>query len=244
MQGLEMKTHVLNGIFAVNKPAGVSSAQCLDLVKHKLRTALGLTKIKNKQNIVKLGHGGTLDPMAEGVLVVGVGDGCKRLTGFLSGNKEYRFDLLLGTHYDTFDITGKPLESAEYNQVTEESVLEVLPKFTGDIVQKPPSYSALRIDGKRAYDLARKGQEVELAARPIRIDSLTLDSFSTPTLSFTAQVGGGCYIRSLCVDMAEALGTKGAMSKLIRSRQGQFSLPACLSIEDCEDLEKVKSVLQ
>lgn len=239
-----MKSHVLNGIFAVYKPAGVTSARCLDLVKEKLRIALGLQKNKYKENAVKLGHGGTLDPMAEGVLVVGVGDGCKRLTTFLSGNKEYRFELLLGTHYDTYDTTGNALATAEYGHITEEAVRELMPKFTGDIVQMPPVFSALRVDGKRAYDLARKGVEVELASRSIHVDSLTLDSFALPTLSFTAQVGGGCYIRSLCVDIAEALGTKGAMSKLIRSQQGQYRLAACLSVEECQDLERVKSVLQ
>lgn len=242
----------LNGIFAVNKPCGISSAAYLDLIKKQIATVMfGVNSDKRKKQLrkIKMGHGGTLDPMAEGVLVVGIGDGCKRLSGFLSGNKEYKFDLLLGKHYDTFDVTGKVLDTLDYSQVTLQHLLSILPTFIGDgVMQRPPAFSALRIDGKRAYDMARQGETMpEMKARPVKIESLTVDSFDLPTITITAQVGGGCYIRSLCVDIADALGTKGAMAKLQRTRQGQFGLSDCVPIDDkaeCLDLDELKSVLK
>jgi tRNA pseudouridine55 synthase len=246
------KLQKLNGIFAVYKPPGITSAKFLDRVKERLLNACGVNvQKKNFNKLLKMGHGGTLDPMAEGVLVVGVGDGCKRLSTFLSGGKEYLFELTLGKHYDTYDVTGKLLEEAEYGHVTEEMVRdEVIPKFVGEIMQAPPAFSAIRIDGQRSYDLARANSKnpdgkapAELPARPILIESLTLKNFDLPRMDFVASVGGGCYIRSLCVDMAAAMRSKGAMSKLVRTRQGQLTLADCLQLTDVDDIGRVQGVL-
>lgn len=242
----------LNGIFAVHKPPGITSAKFLDMVKAHLLGLCGIdAKKHHAHKLIKMGHGGTLDPMAEGVLVVGVGEGCKRLSSYLSGTKQYRFELTLGKHYDTYDITGKCLEEAPFEHVTRNQVEDILPRFTGEIMQKPPAFSALRIDGRRAYDIARKHSKksdstepaVDLQARPITINTLTLDRFELPAVECTADVGGGCYVRSLCVDMAAALNTKGAMSKLVRVKQGQFTLTDCLHLADLTDLERVRSVM-
>ena len=251
----------LNGVLAVYKPKGVTSAQFLDKIKFKIINAAfgpdtrpsSKGKHKKTNKLLKMGHGGTLDPMAEGVLVIGLGSGCKRMADFLSGSKEYQFELLLGDHYDTFDCTGKLLESKPFDHVTPDTVTrQIIPRFTGEIMQRPPLYSAIRVNGKRAHSLAREQSENgeildELPARPVTVHSLTLDAFDLPRLQMTAAVGGGCYIRSLCVDMANSMGTVGTMSKLLRSKQGSFSLNDCVRMfDDGEqvDLDLLKSLLK
>lgn len=191
---------------------------------------------------LKVGHGGTLDPMASGVLVIGLGGGCKALTAFLSGSKTYRATGSFGKAFDTLDCTGTVteeqaelppgLEEPAFNQILQE-------RFVGDIMQRPPAFSALRVNGERAYDLARQQKAVELPERPVRIDSIRLLAWDPPEFRMEVVCGGGTYIRSLIDDSARAAGALAAMYGLERTQQGPFTLEDCLQVSDCADLELI-----
>ena len=153
----------LNGVFAVFKPAGETSARTIDRLKNTLiRTALGPSAsnkhaFKNLSRQIKVGHGGTLDPMATGVLVVGLNSGCKELGKYLTGSKSYLAEGRFGEHFDTLDRTGKMLQMDEEWEVKVDKVQEIIPKFVGEaVMQVPPAFSAIHVNGKRAYDIARK----------------------------------------------------------------------------------------
>lgn len=221
----------------------------------------------------KVGHGGTLDPLASGVLVIGVGRGCKALTGYLSGSKAYEATAQFGTAFDTLDCTGQIVKTAEIPEgLTEESFNALLQeKFTGEIMQRPPAFSAIRVNGQRAYDLARKHQESNnqdktdenkdtvpledtpappttgypvLEARPVKIEGIRLLSWTLPEFRMEVECGGGTYIRSIIADAAEAVGCVAAMYGLVRTKQGPFALESCLDIESCADLDSLAAVMQ
>lgn len=235
----------LNGILPLFKPSGITSADALEQLKKELQRLAGLKKpLNHKQlsKLLKVGHGGTLDPMATGVLVVGLGSGCKQLQECLSGGKGYRLKARFGAHYDTYDSTGKVLEEKAFDNVNEALLRAAMKKFTGEIMQRPPAFSAVHVQGKRAYELARSGESVELPAKPVRIDSFELVSYSAEGGDWEAEVmcGGGTYIRSLIVDVAAALGTVAYMTELTRTQQGPFTLEHCLKLNalDLEVIEK------
>ena len=154
----------LNGVFAVNKPAGISSAAAVSKIKHYILSNFKLgTKERSKLfKKLKVGHGGTLDPLASGVLVIGVGEGCRRLADFLKGPKSYRATAKFGVHYDTLDITGKLLFTDKNPPtLSNQNLEEACKKWVGEILQKPPAFSALKINGERAYKISRqKSSEV------------------------------------------------------------------------------------
>ncbi|GBB92016.1 hypothetical protein RclHR1_19500002 [Rhizophagus clarus] len=162
-----------HGLFAINKPSGLSSVTALNKIK----------KFYSKQlkNKLKLGHGGTLDPLASGVLVIGVNDGCKRLQEYINCNKTYEAIGILGLATDTYDSEGKIIATGPTKHITKEYISQIISKFTGNIMQVPPVYSALKMEGRRLYEYARKGSSLpkDLQARPARIDSLSLLNFTT-----------------------------------------------------------------
>lgn len=177
----------LNGVFAVFKPAGETSARTIDRVKNSLiRLALG-PAASNKQLFkrfsrqIKVGHGGTLDPMATGVLVVGLNSGCKELGKYLTGTKSYVAEARFGEHYDTLDRTGKLLQSDEGWEEGVKRVPEIIPKFIGEaVMQVPPAFSAIHVNGKRAYEIARKESEsTDTASEPVTVDAETTSDPAT-----------------------------------------------------------------
>ena len=217
---------MVNGWIILDKPVGLGSTQAVAAVKRNLRQA--------GQGKVKVGHGGTLDPLASGVLPIALGEATKLCGRMLDASKAYAFTVRFGVETDTLDLEGKPVaESAHLPSLAE--VTAVLPRFTGPIEQVPPAYSALMVDGARAYDLARAGQAVELKARAVTVRDLRIvagagDALEEVTLE--ADVSKGTYIRSLARDIARALGTVGHVTMLRRLRAGPFNLSQAISLDN------------
>ena len=219
------------GLFAVFKPAGVTSAQVTNTIKRILQRGRG----EDAPRGLKVGHGGTLDQDAEGVLVIGVGEDCKKLQTFLQGGKEYDAIGRLGVATNTLDSSGTVVEEKSWDHVTKERLLNTLENFKGAQLQTPPAISALKIRGKRMSDLVRMGManDIELKPRAITISKLELVDFSPPTFRIIVACSKGTYIRSLISDIGKNLGTVAHMKYLCRTRQGQyFSLENALSQND------------
>lgn len=217
----------MTGILCLNKPAGITSFQAVRLVR-------GITGEK------KAGHCGTLDPEATGVLPIMLGGATRFLEFLPTTPKAYRAVLQLGVRTDTLDMTGTLLETREVT-VSRKDLEQVLPQFAGDILQVPPMYSAIKKDGVRLYDLARKGEEVEREPRPVTIYSLTLlpdgtDGTDPAKGEYVLEVScsGGTYIRTLIDDLGAALGCGAAMAKLLRSEVGVFRLKGAVTLEELE----------
>lgn len=209
----------MNGILLVNKPAGMTSHD----VVHRVRK-LCHTK--------KVGHCGTLDPDATGVLVLCVGKATKALQFLMSENKEYVATLSLGQATDTYDSSGKVIKEKEFQGI--EHLDEVIQSFIGQQLQMPPIYSAIKVKGKKLYEYARENKEVQIEPRPITIHQIEILKQYDHFIEMKVSCSKGTYIRSLCVDIAEKLGYPGHMSHLIRTKSGQFCLENCYSLEDIE----------
>lgn len=213
---------MMNGIINVYKEKGYTS---FDVVA-KLR---GILKTK------KIGHTGTLDPDAEGVLPVCLGKATKVCDLLTDKDKEYEAVMLLGTVTDTQDVSGEVLEQKEVD-VTEEEVRNAIMSFVGDYMQVPPMYSALKVNGKKLCDLARAGVTVERAARPVRILDITILSVELPRVRMRVACSKGTYIRTLCQDIGAKLGCGACMESLLRTRVAQFALEDALRLEEIEAL--------
>ena len=218
---------MVDGWIILDKPLGLGSTQGVAAVKRNLRQA-GFGK-------VKVGHGGTLDPLATGVLPIGIGEATKLCGRMLDASKVYTFTVQFGAETDTLDLEGRIVAESPLRPAL--SDLEAaLSAFRGPIEQVPPAYSALMIDGERAYDLARAGQVVELKSRSVTIHTLTLDCTDGPRqalqcATLTVHVSKGTYIRSLARDIARALGTVGHVTMLRRLRAGPFDLSGAISLD-------------
>lgn len=223
----------INTVVAIVKKEGITSAELVELIKLKLKR-LG---IKNK---IKVGHGGTLDKDAEGVMVVGIGDGTKELQNYLKGSKEYIATGILGVGTSTYDRDGDIICEKPFTHVDEDKLKNVLKKYKGVIDQVPPIYSALKINGKRASDAARNGEKVELKSRKIKIYNMELVGFDSPRFTFKVECSGGTYVRSLIYDIGKDLDTCAYMSKLVRVKQGDFTLENAITIDKLtmDDLTK------
>ncbi|SHI52232.1 tRNA pseudouridine(55) synthase TruB [Pseudobutyrivibrio xylanivorans] len=213
-----------SGIINVYKEAGFTS---FDVVA-KLR---GILKIK------KIGHTGTLDPDATGVLPVCIGKATKLCDMLTDKDKVYECVMLLGVETDTYDMSGRILEKKSVD-VTEAQVQEALSAFVGDIMQVPPMYSALKINGKKLYELAREGKEVERKPRPVTIFSIDILSMKLPEVSIRIHCSKGTYIRSLCHDVGEKLGCGCAMKSLVRTRVSQFDISDAKTLDEIERIVK------
>lgn len=207
----------MNGIVIVDKPAGWTSQD----VTARLRRVF---------NTRRIGHGGTLDPMATGVLPVFVGRATRGVEFFEHAEKAYEAVLRLGITTDTEDITGTVLERREAN-VTREALEAALEAFRGEILQIPPMYSALKVDGQKLCDLARKGKEVERKPRPITIHELELLNLEGSLARLRVRCSKGTYIRTLCKDIGEALGCGGCMEALRRTSAGEYSIDEAVPLE-------------
>jgi tRNA pseudouridine55 synthase len=223
----------LNGWIILDKPVGLGSTQAVSAVKRALREA-GEPK-------TKVGHGGTLDPLASGVLPIALGEATKLAGRMLDATKTYDFTIRFGEETDTLDLEGKAVATSDVRPATADLVA-VLPRFIGPIHQVPPAFSALKVEGKRAYELARAGEEVELAGRDITIQSLTLVSADADQATLSATVSKGTYIRSLARDIAHALGTVGHVTMLRRTRAGPFALKQAISLDFLRDAAKARAL--
>ncbi len=223
----------LHGWIILDKPIGLGSTQAVGAVKRALREA-GEPK-------TKVGHGGTLDPLASGVLPIALGEATKLAGRMLDATKAYEFTVSLGEQTDTLDLEGQVIATSDVRPTLAE-MEAVLPRFTGPIEQVPPAYSALKIDGERAYDLARKGKVVELASRAITVHSLVLVDYVGDIATFSAAVSKGTYIRSLARDIALALNTVGHVSLLRRTRAGPFGLEQAILLDFLHDAVKARAL--
>lgn len=214
----------MNGIINVNKPKGITS---FDVIR-KLRKILSLRKI---------GHTGTLDPLAEGVLLVCVGKATKLAQDIEAHSKEYIAEFELGYKTDTYDIEGTVIDKVENFSVTKEKLLEVINTFLGNIKQIPPMYSAIKVNGQKLYDLARKGETIEREARDIFIESIELLEFDGKKAKIKCSVSKGTYIRSLIYDIGEKLGTFAVMTSLLRTKVGEETLDKSFTLAEIESLK-------
>ena len=203
-----------------------------------------VAKIRGICHVKKIGHAGTLDPAAEGVLPVCVGK-ATRIADLLSGEiKTYCAQMRLGEETDTLDQTGTVVRRADpavLDRLTEGQVREVINSFVGGYDQVPPMYSARHVQGKRLYELAREGKRVERAAVPVRIDRIVIDEISIPNIALTVTCGRGTYIRSLCADIGEKLGCGAVMTHLVRTRVGPFEISDALTIGQVQERLAEKS---
>jgi tRNA pseudouridine55 synthase len=226
----------MHGWLIIDKPVGPGSTEVVSAVKRALRAG-GYGKMK-------VGHGGTLDPLASGVLPVALGEATKLAGRMLDSDKAYEFTIRFGTQTDTLDLEGTVIATSDVRP-TPDQIKAVLPRFTGPITQVPPAYSALKVDGRRAYDLARAGEEVVLATRDVTVHSLALEGDCGPDeASFACAVSKGTYIRSLARDIAQALGTVGHVVVLRRAKAGPFGLESAISLDMLADLGHARRLEQ
>ncbi len=215
----------MNGILNIYKEKGFTSHD----VVAKLRGILHQKKI---------GHTGTLDPQAEGVLPVCLGNATKLCDLLTDKTKEYEAVLLLGLTTDTQDAEGKVLSEGDPSPVTAEQIRDIIMSFVGKSEQIPPMYSALKVGGKKLYELARQGIEVERKPRPIEIFRIEINKIDLPRVRFTVECSKGTYIRTLCHDMGQKAGCGGIMESLLRTRVDRFALSDALKLSEIEDLAK------
>lgn len=225
----------------INKPYRMSSFGALAHIRY-----LVSKKIHVKR--VKMGHAGTLDPLATGVLILCTGKFTKQIESLQLHTKEYTATLQLGATTPSYDMEHEVDKTYPTDHITRELIEKTLPQFVGDIQQVPPLFSAVMVDGHRAYKIARKGQEVELAAKTVRIDELELTSFDAEKMQVSIRVvcGKGTYIRSLARDIGEALGSGAYLTSLCRTRVGDVRIEDCLTFDnfpewlDSQEIEENK----
>lgn len=211
----------------INKPYRMSSFGALAYVRTRLSRALHVKRLKT-------GHAGTLDPLATGVLILCTGKATKRIESLQLASKEYTATLQLGATTPSYDREHTVNMTYPTRHITRELIESVLPQFVGDIQQVPPIYSAVMVDGYRAYTLARQGSEAELKAKTIHIDEIELTDFNPETMQMSIRVacGKGTYIRSLARDIGEALGSGAFLTALCRTRLGDVRIEDCLTLDE------------
>lgn len=212
----------MDGIIIVNKPKGITSFDVIRKLKKILRTK-------------KIGHTGTLDPLASGVMLVCVGKSTKLAQDLEAKDKVYIADFDIGYATDTYDTEGKKI-AENHIEVSKENLIEATKKFLGSIKQVPPMYSAIKMDGKKLYDLARKGIEVERSERDVKIEYINILNFGENKAQIQTKVSKGCYIRSLIYDIGKDLGTYATMTELLRTAVGDYSLEQAYTLEEIENL--------
>ena len=210
---------MIDALIPVWKPVGWTS---FDVVK-KLRSQIKPTKV---------GHAGTLDPFAEGVLMLCTGKYTKQVETFMDNEKEYLAEIQLGVETDTLDPTGKVVETANVPKLTEDKINLVLKEFIGEIKQEPPMFSALKVNGQPLYKLARKGINIPRENRTVNIYDIQLINFTDRTITLQVVCGRGTYIRSLAKDIAEKLNTVGHLTSLKRTRIGEYNQSSCIAVKD------------
>lgn len=221
-----------NDILLIDKPAGWTSFDVVAKIRGKVRAQYTAMSEKPTKRQLRVGHAGTLDPFATGLLVILLGDATKKAGEFLKLDKVYEATIRLGQTSTTGDPEGEITEVSE-RRPTRDEIEEVLEKFRGEITQRPPIFSAIKINGQRAYKLARDGKAVEIPERTVTIHSLELLDYSYPELTIRTHVGSGTYIRSLAVDIGTALGTGAYCKALRRTRIADWK------VQDAQDVADV-----
>lgn len=209
----------------LNKPLTWTSFALVNKFRYQACVHMGIKKLK-------VGHAGTLDPLASGVMILCTGKHTKHIEELQLGDKEYIAGIRLGQTTPTFDLESEPDAFFPYEHITEEMVREAIKGFIGEIDQVPPIFSACKVDGRRAYDLARQGQEVELKSKRIKIHEIELLECQLPEIKVRVSCGKGTYIRSLARDLGTALGSGGHLTSLVRTKVGEARLDECLSLEE------------
>lgn len=205
-------------IFLLDKPLDWTSFQAVNKMKYKLKSEFGLPKK------FKIGHAGTLDPRATGLLIVCTGKFTKKIPEIQDAPKEYWTEIKIGVQTESYDTEKPEILQQNIAHITEENVKEALDKFLGEIEQKPPIFSAIKIDGKRAYDMARAGQEVEMKSRKTTITYIKDVEINFPLVSFTVGCSKGTYIRSLAHDIGQELGVGAYLTQLRRTKIGDYNV--------------------
>lgn len=212
-------------IIGIDKPLGWTSFDAVKRVRGAIQRKLNVRKFK-------VGHAGTLDPLATGVLIICTGRSTRDIERLQNGTKEYIATIRLGATTPSFDLETEIDATYPYEHITEEMVREILPRFTGHIMQVPPVYSAVKVDGKRAYKYARKGKEVELKAKSLVIEELEMLPSELPELKLRIVCSKGTYIRALTRDIGVALGSGAHLTALCRTRVGDITLKDCLTVDE------------
>ena len=213
---------VAGEIIAINKPYTWTSFQIVNKIRYHLSRKYGIKRFK-------VGHAGTLDPLASGVLLLCTGKATKRIEELQKETKEYEAEIMLGATTPSFDMEHPVDATYPYEHITREMVEETLKQFVGNIAQRPPLFSACKVDGKRAYDLARKGSDMQLEPKQIRIDSIELLECELPKIRIRVVCGKGTYIRSLARDIGVALESGGYLTDLVRTRIGEYRIENCIT---------------
>lgn len=213
------------GFLNINKPAGMTSMDVIRIVRR-------LTGQR------KVGHGGTLDPDATGVLPICIGRATRFIDRFVQGRKVYEATATFGTSTDTYDASGRVTAKSDASTITREVIEAALPGFMGEISQIPPMYSAIKVKGVRLYKLAREGKEIEREPREVMVYGLDITSWDSPTLELRIECGSGFYARSVVHDLGQALGNTAHLGKLIRSQVGRFALGEAVTLEGLEESTK------
>ena len=226
---------MINGWIVLDKPVGLGSTQAVSAVKRALREA-GEPK-------TKVGHGGTLDPLASGVLPIAVGEATKLCGRMLDASKSYEFSVRFGEETDTLDAEGAVVATSEVRP-SRDQIETVIHFFTGEIEQVPPAYSALKVGGKAAYARARAGEDVTLPSRKVTIFELLLHETTPDSATFHARVSKGTYVRSLARDIAHALNTVGHVTMLRRTRAGPFGLERAISLDFLNETAKARRLTE
>ena len=223
---------VAGEVLAIYKPYTWTSFQIVNKVRYHLSRQFGVKRFK-------VGHAGTLDPLATGVLLVCTGKATKRIEELQSHTKEYIADIMLGATTPSFDMEHPVNATYPVEHITEDMVKETLQRFVGNIAQRPPLFSACKVDGKRAYDLARKGSDLELAPKQVQIDEIELLECNLPQIKIRVVCGKGTYIRSLARDIGEALDSGAYLTGLTRTRVGEHRVENCINPDEFPEwLEK------
>lgn len=223
---------VAGEVLAIYKPYRWTSFQIVNKVRYHLSRQFGVKRFK-------VGHAGTLDPLATGVLLVCTGKATKRIEELQSHTKEYIADIMLGATTPSFDMEHPVNATYPVEHITEDMVKETLQRFVGNIAQRPPLFSACKVDGKRAYDLARRGSDMELAPKQVQIDEIELLECNLPQIKIRVVCGKGTYIRSLARDIGEALESGAYLTGLTRTRVGEHRVENCINPDEFPEwLEK------
>lgn len=222
-------------ILYIDKPLGWTSFDAVKRLRGALTRRLGVKKIK-------VGHAGTLDPLATGVMILCTGRATRRIDELQAGTKEYIATIALGATTPSFDLETEIDATYPTAHITRELVEATLPRFTGRIEQIPPAFSACKIDGRRAYDLARKGRDVELKPKVLVIDEIELLDFAPESIHIRVVCSKGTYIRALARDIGQALGSGGHLTALRRTRVGDAGVDRCMTVAEAADLIKTVDI--
>lgn len=215
-------------ILLVNKPLGYTSFQAVNKLRWAIRRTFGLKRIK-------VGHAGTLDPLASGLLIICTGKMTKRIHEFMGADKTYTGTLVLGAVTPSHDLETEPLDFRPWEQITEEQIRHAAASLEGEIMQRPPVFSALKRDGKPLYELARAGEEVEVPARPVSIRSFRITEIRGAEVDFEVLCGKGTYIRSLAHDLGQTLGCGAYLKALCRTAIGEYRLEDARGLDEWAD---------